>query len=324
MSAQKKQKTETDSIEWYKGRHVLSVNDFNKSTIEALFGVCNKMKKIVDEDGGCDVMKGKILVTLFYEPSTRTHMSFQAAMYRLGGQVLAMSDIKNTSVAKGETLADTVRSLQSYADVMVMRHPRIGSAAEAASFLDIPLLNGGDGAGEHPTQALLDAYTIFSELGKVDGLTISMVGDLKYGRTVHSLAKVLKHFNVKLNYVSPDFLTMPQDIQDDLKKAGIEQKSVTDVKDVIAETDILYVTRVQKERFTDPEEYKKAAGLYIINKDLLDNNNAKSTIRVMHPLPRIDEISTDLDKDPRAAYFREMRNGMITRMALLALALGKA
>lgn len=321
----KRQKAASDNIDnWYLGRHVISVKDFKREHIEKLFQVADQMKKIVDTDGSCDILKGKILCTLFYEPSTRTHMSFQAAMYRLGGQVLAMSDVKNSSVAKGETLADTVKSLQCYSDVIVMRHPEIGSAAKAASFLNIPLLNGGDGAGEHPSQALLDAYTIFNELGQVDGRTITMVGDLKYGRTVHSLARVLKHFKVKLNYVSPDFLTMPQDIQDELKEAGIEQHSYTDVAGVVADTDILYVTRVQKERFEDPEEYKKAAGMYVINKKLLKDNNAKPTMRIMHPLPRVDEISTDVDDDPRAAYFREMRNGMVTRMALLALVLGKS
>lgn len=250
MPAKKKQKTTANPIDkWYLNRHVVSVKDFGREQIDRLFEVCETMKKIVDEDGGCDLLKNKVLCTLFYEPSTRTHMSFQAAMFRLGGTVLAISETKNTSVAKGETLEDTVKCMECYCDIMVMRHPEIGSAAKAAAALSKPLLNGGDGAGEHPTQALLDAYTMFDELGKVDGLTITMVGDLKYGRTVHSLAQVLKHFKVKLNYVSPDFLAMPQYIQDDLKKAGVEQHTTADLASVIAETDILYVTRVQKERF---------------------------------------------------------------------------
>jgi len=207
-------------------------------------------------------------------------------------------------------------------DAVVLRHPAIGSAKEAASYLSIPLLNGGDGAGEHPTQALLDAFTIHSELGKIDGLTITMVGDLKHGRTVHSLAKVLKHYKCKVNYVSPDFLSMPEEIQNELKQAGVEQHCCTDVADVMPETDILYVTRVQKERFADLEEYKKAAGCYVITPQSLAT--AKATMRVLHPLPRVDEIDQAVDADPRAAYFREMKNGMYVRMALLALVLGKA
>lgn len=326
MSSPKRQKTQEskETTDWFQGRHIISVKDFDPAKLARLFSVCTKMKNIVNGEGSCDILKGKILCTLFYEPSTRTHMSFQAAMYKLGGQVLAMSDVKNSSVAKGETLADTVRSLECYSDVMVMRHPQIGSAKKAASFLKIPLINGGDGAGEHPSQALLDAYTIYDEFGKIDGLTITIVGDLKYGRTVHSLVQILKHYKVKLNFVSPDFLKMPEDIQNDLKNAKLQQTNTTDLSSVIKETDVLYVTRVQKERFEDENEYKKAAGSYVVSVDFLEKNNAKKDMIIMHPLPRVDEISTDVDDDPRAAYFREMRNGMITRMALLALVLGRA
>lgn len=264
--------------------------------------------------------------TLFYEPSTRTHSSFQAAMYRLGGQVIAISDMSNTSVKKGETLSDTVKCIECYSDVIAMRHPRIGSATEASEAVRIPILNGGDGAGEHPTQALLDAFTIMAELGKVDGLTVTMLGDLKHGRTVHSLAKLLSRFNCKLNYVSPAILKMPDYIMKIVEENEGEttQNATDDLLSMLPETDILYVTRIQKERFENPEEYDQVSSCYIVSPELLEKGKAKESLRILHPLPRVNEITTDVDDDPRAAYFRQMRNGMYVRMALLALCLGKA
>lgn len=323
----KKQKTENNEVDaWFLGRSVISVNDFNRERVERVFELALKMKELVEEKGGCDVLKGKVMATLFYEPSTRTHSSFQAAMYRLGGQVIAMSDMSNTSVKKGETLSDTVKCVECYADVIVMRHPDIGSAKAASEAVKVPVLNGGDGAGEHPTQALLDAFTMREELGKIDDLTISLVGDLKHGRTVHSLAKLLSCFKCKINYVSPSILNMPTEIQKAVEEGDgkVVQNSTDDIVKVLAETDILYVTRVQKERFPDPEEYAKVANCYIVTPELLTQGNAKDTLRILHPLPRVNEISTAVDDDPRAAYFRQMKNGMYVRMALLALALGKA
>jgi len=324
--APKRSKHQVDEMqEWFTGRSVLSVNEFTKTRTQRVFDVALKCKAIVETTGSCDLLKGKIMMTLFYEPSTRTHSSFQAAMYRLGGKVIAPT-MSNTSVKKGETLSDTVKCVECYCDIIAMRHPRIGSAKEASDAVEIPVLNGGDGAGEHPTQALLDAFTIQAELGKVDGLTVTMVGDLKHGRTVHSLAKLLSRFNCKLNYVSPAFLSMPEYIKEAVEGAGgeVTQFATEDILKVLPSTDILYVTRVQKERFEDPKEYEKVADCYIITPELLAKGKAKDTLRVLHPLPRVNEISTDLDSDPRAAYFRQMKNGMYVRMALVALALGKA
>jgi aspartate carbamoyltransferase len=240
-------------------------------------------------------------------------------MQRLGGSVVAINDVKNSSVAKGETLTDTIQTLQCYSDLIAIRHPQIGAAKLASTVATIPILNAGDGAGEHPTQALLDVFTILSETKKLDGLTITMVGDLKFGRTVHSLAVLISLFKVKFIYVAPDFLQMPSEVVEEVKRRGCEQKFVKNLKDVLPETDILYVTRVQKERFSDLEEYKKAENLYRITPSLL--SQAKPTIRVLHPLPRVAEIDPALDTDQRAAYFRQMRYGLYVRMALLSLIL---
>lgn len=303
------------------GRDILSVSQFSRDGLDDLFKVADEMKNIVEQKQSSDLCKGKLLCNLFYEPSTRTSSSFHAAMLRLGGSVMPIS-AETSSVKKGETLQDTVRCLECYSDVIVLRHPEIGSAKLAASYTSIPLLNAGDGAGEHPTQALLDIFTIFNEFKKVDGLTITMLGDLKNGRTVHSLARLLSLYNVKLQYVSPDFLRMPEIIQKEIKEKGIDQKEFTQLDGSLKETDILYVTRIQKERFTNMEEYKKANAMYRITPQLLEEHKFKSTIRIMHPLPRLQEISEELDNDPRAAYFRQMKCGLYVRMALLALTLG--
>ena len=245
-------------------------------------------------------------------------------MERLGGSVIPINNVKYSSVSKGESLADTVRTLECYADVIVLRHPEVGSAAIAAEAAVKPVLNAGDGVGEHPTQALLDPFTIFSELGvgEIDGKTVTMLGDLKYGRTVHSLARLLTLYDVKLNYVSPDILRMPKDVMDEVAAKGIPQAEYTSLDEVLPETDVLYVTRVQKERFENPADYDKVAGSFVINTEVM--KAAKEQMIVMHPLPRVNEISTDFDKDPRAAYFRQMEYGLYVRMALLAMVLGKA
>jgi aspartate carbamoyltransferase len=272
--------------------------------------------------GSFDLLKGKILASVFYEPSTRTSSSFTSAMERLGGSVIPINEVRYSSVSKGESLPDTVRTLEAYADVIVLRHPEVGSAALAAQYARKPVINAGDGVGEHPTQALLDLFTIKEELNQIDGLTITMLGDLKYGRTVHSLARLLSMYKIKINYVSPDILRMPDEIVNELNEKGIPQAAYTRLEEVLPTTDVLYVTRVQKERFTDPETYEAVKNVYVLTADLM--KIAKEQMIVMHPLPRVGEISMDVDDDPRAAYFRQMEYGLYVRMALLAMVLGKA
>ncbi len=235
---------------------------------------------------------------------------------------MQINNVTYSSVSKGETLQDTVKTMESYTDAIVLRHPEKGSAALAAAAASKPVINAGDGPGEHPTQALLDAYTIREEMGAIDGLTITMLGDLKYGRTVHSLAKLLTLYDVKINYVSPDILQMPELLVKEVDAAGIDQYETTDLDDVLADTDVLYVTRIQKERFENPNEYDMVKDSYVITPETL--TMAKESMIVMHPLPRVGEIATEVDNDPRAAYFRQMEYGMYVRMALLALVLGRA
>ena len=306
---------------WY-GKDVLSVRQFNREDLEYIFAVAHEMRVMVERIGTFDLLKGKILANLFYEPSTRTSSSFTAAMERLGGSVIPINQVKFSSVSKGESLPDTVRTLECYADVIVLRHPEVGSAALAAKYARKPVINAGDGVGEHPTQALLDALTIKEELGHIDGLTVTMLGDLKNGRTIHSLARLLSLYKVKLNYVSPDILRMPSALVHELAASGIEQAEYSSLAEVLPETDVLYVTRVQKERFADLADYEKVAGSYVIDPALMQA--AKERMIVMHPLPRVTEISMDFDDDPRAAYFRQMEYGLYVRMALLAMVLGKA
>jgi aspartate carbamoyltransferase len=306
----------------YYGMDILSVKQFDRKDLEYIFGVAHEMQGMVRRIGTFDLLKGKILASLFYEPSTRTSSSFTSAMERLGGSVIPINEVRYSSVSKGESLPDTVRTLESYADVIVLRHSEVGSAALAAKYARKPVINAGDGVGEHPTQALLDIFTIHQELKQLDGLTVTMVGDLKNGRTVHSLARLLTLYNVKLNYVSPSILRMPAEIIEEIAGSHIPQTEVETLDSVLAETDVLYVTRIQKERFTDPEEYESVKGSYVITPEVMQG--AKDEMIVMHPLPRVGEISMEVDDDPRAAYFRQMEYGLYTRMALLAMVLGKA
>jgi aspartate carbamoyltransferase catalytic subunit len=314
---------ENKNADWY-GKDIISVKQFGREDLEDVFGVAHEMRGMVERVGTFDLLKGKILANLFYEPSTRTSSSFTAAMERLGGSVIPISEVKYSSVSKGESLPDTIRTLECYADVIVLRHPETGSAAIAAKAARKPVINAGDGVGEHPTQALLDTFTIFEELGvgQVDGMAVTMLGDLKYGRTVHSLARLLSLFNVRINYVSPEILRMPREVMDEVGKKGIPQAEFNSLEKVLPETDVLYVTRVQKERFEDPAEYEQVKGAYVIDPDVM--KAAKQEMIVMHPLPRVGEISVDFDDDPRAAYFRQMEYGLYVRMALLAMVLGKA
>ena len=306
---------------WY-GKSIISVKQFDQADLKYIFEVAHEMREMVGRVGTFDLLKGKILTNLFYEPSTRTASSFTAAMERLGGSVIPINEVKYSSVAKGESLPDTIRSLECYSDVIVLRHPEIGASKLAAQYARKPIINAGDGIGEHPTQALLDLFTIIEEKGKVDGFTVTMLGDLKNGRTVHSLSRLLSLYDVKLKFVSPEILKLPKEIITELEDKGIPYQELTLLEKVIPETDVLYVTRVQKERFEDPDEYEKVKGTYIISQQTLAK--AKSDMVLMHPLPRVGEISMDLDDDPRAAYFRQMEYGMYVRMALLAMVLGKA
>ncbi len=308
---------------WY-GKDIISVKQFSRNDLEYVFGVAHEMRGMVERVGTFDLLKGKILANLFYEPSTRTSSSFTAAMERLGGSVIPINEVKYSSVTKGESLTDTIRTLECYADVIVLRHPETGSAAIAAKAARKPIINAGDGIGEHPTQALLDTFTIFEELGagQIDGMSVTMLGDLKYGRTVHSLARLLSLFKVKINYVSPEILRMPREVMDEVGTKGIPQAEFDSLEKVLPETDVLYVTRVQKERFEDPADYEKVRGAYVIDPQIM--KAAKREMIVMHPLPRVGEISVDFDEDPRAAYFRQMEYGLYVRMALLAMVLGKA
>jgi aspartate carbamoyltransferase len=302
------------------GRDILSVKQFTRSDLEYIFGVAAEMRAMVERVGTFDLLKGKILANLFYEPSTRTSSSFTSAMERLGGSVIPINEVRYSSVAKGESLPDTVRTLECYADVIVLRHPEVGASALAAQYARKPIINAGDGVGEHPTQALLDLFTIFEELGRIDGLTVTMLGDLKYGRTVHSLARLLSLYDVRLAYVAPDILRMPSELIEEIQQKRIPQEEHADLEAVLA--DVLYVTRVQKERFEDLAAYEQVKGAYVIAPDTL--TRAKEHMIVMHPLPRVGEIAMEVDDDPRAAYFRQMEYGLYVRMALLAMVLGKA
>lgn len=301
---------------------ILSVKQFGHDDLEHIFGVADEMRMMVERVGSFDLLKGKVLAVLFYEPSTRTSSSFIAAIQRLGGSIIPINEVKYSSVAKGESLPDTIRTLEAYADVIVLRHPETGAAALAAKYARKPIINAGDGIGEHPTQALLDLFTILEEHGKIDGLTVTMLGDLKYGRTVHSLARLLSLYNVKLNYVAPELLQMPRELVDELNVRGISQHETTSLEEVLGETDVLYVTRIQKERFTNLDEYEAVKGSYVITPETMAS--AKADMVLMHPLPRVGEISEAVDSDPRAAYFRQVEYGMYVRMALLAMVMGKA
>jgi len=304
------------------GQDILSVSQFDRTKLEYVFDVAHEMRVLVERFGGADLLQGKILANLFYEPSTRTSSSFMAAMMRLGGQVIPINNVQYSSVSKGESLPDTIRTLESYADVIVLRHPEVGAATTAAYYAAKPVINAGDGVGEHPTQALLDLFTIVEELGQVDGLTVTMVGDLKYGRTVHSLTKLLLNYDVTFRFVSPNILAMPADVLAEADASGHDYDQVEALNDVVAASDVLYITRVQRERFTDLAAYDRVKDFYVVDEEVL--TQAKERMIIMHPLPRVGEISYGVDNDPRAAYFRQMRNGMYIRMALLASVLGRA
>ncbi|ASJ10496.1 aspartate carbamoyltransferase [Thermococcus sp. P6] len=305
-------------MDW-KGRDVISIRDFSKEDIEFVLKVAERLERELEEKGSLDYARGRILATLFFEPSTRTRLSFESAMHRLGGSVIGFSSASSTSVKKGESLRDTVKTVEQYSDVIVIRHSMEGAARLAAEVADIPVINAGDGSNQHPTQTLLDLYTIKRAFGRIDGLRIGLLGDLKYGRTVHSLAEALAHYEVELYLISPELLRMPEHIVEELRER-VRVNETTDLEGVLPDLDVLYVTRIQRERFPDEEEYLKVKGSYRVDLSLL--RKAKEGLRVMHPLPRVDEISPEVDGTEHALYFRQVFSGVPVRMALLGLTLG--
>lgn len=305
-----------------KAKDILNTAQFSPQELNIIMNTAANFEKQVKDGNIIRNMEGQVVATLFFEPSTRTRLSFETAANRLGARVITVANPASSSVAKGESLADTIRTVDGYADVIVMRHPMKGSAQIAADNAVHPVINAGDGSGQHPTQALLDIYTIRKEKGALGGHTVAFIGDLKYGRTVHSLGYFMALYKNKMIFVSPKALQMPEKITADLRSRGAEIEETEDLREALAISDIVYVTRIQRERFEDPAEYEELKGSYIINRALIDQ--AKEGITILHPLPRVDEISTDVDDYEGAAYFRQAHNGLYIRMALLALVTGKA
>jgi aspartate carbamoyltransferase catalytic subunit len=299
-----------------KGRSIVSIRDFPKVEIEAIVARALEVKAGKHRDA----LRGRLLATLFFEPSTRTRLSFEAAMAGMGGQVIGFADPSISSAKKGETLADTIKTVTGYCDVIVMRHPVEGAARLASEVASVPVINAGDGANQHPTQTFLDLMTIHEEFGRLEGLTVGLMGDLKYGRTVHSLALALSHFDARLVFISPPSLRMPDYVREELDAAGISVEEIADASDCSHKLDVLYATRIQKERFADFQEYQRVAGVYRLTPEALVG--PLEDVRIMHPLPRVDEISEGVDKTPNAIYFRQAHNGIPTRQALLGLVTG--
>lgn len=299
--------------------NLISIQDLDRDQIDHILETAAKMESVAVKRS--KDLDSKIMATLFFEPSTRTRLSFESAMLRLGGSVLGFAEAGVSSAgAKGETLADTIRTVERYADVIVIRHPLDGSARVAAEFASIPIINAGSGAEEHPTQALLDLYSIKKMKGKIDGLTISLCGDLKYGRTVHSLGMGLSHYNVKIKLVAPPTLRMKPTVVEEMKKAGVEITEVDDIKEAVQNVDVVYMTRIQKERFPDVREYDKVKGQFKIGVEEVKLMRDDGII--LHPLPRVDELSSDIDNMPQAKYFDQVYNGVVLRMAILKMILG--
>jgi len=301
-------------------KDLVSIRDLNREQINYLLDQSEKMIPYARGEKVKKALDGKVLGNLFFEPSTRTKLSFESAAGRLGATVIDVSEMSMTSMSKGETLADTIKMVDGYCDVIVLRHPHEGAARLAAKFSENPVINAGDGAGSHPTQTLLDLFTMRSAKGSLDGLNVVLVGDLKYGRTVHSLAEALTMFGAKLTLVAPESLQMPQDTINHIVEKGCRPAKTAILEDVIDQADVLYVTRIQKERFPDPAEYQKVAGTYRIGNAIL--REAKKDMIVMHPLPRVDEILPEVDTTPHAKYFEQAFNGVPVRMALLCAILG--
>ena len=299
-------------------KHVVSIEDLDNKRIMGLLKRAKPMVPVAEGKKKSKALDGKILATCFFEPSTRTRLSFESAMQRLGGTCIGFADPKSTSTYKGETLSDAVRMISAYSDIMVLRHPQEGAAVLASEISDVPVINGGDGAGHHPTQTLLDLFTINDGCGKIKNLRVGLLGDLRYGRTVHSLAEALSRFDNELHFISPDTLKMPDNVTSELKG---NWKEHTRLDSVLKNLDVLYVTRIQRERFPDREDYENVAGAYQI--DLNTLRNAKSSLKILHPLPRVDEINPEVDDTKHAVYFKQAFNGVPVRMAILEALIGK-
>jgi aspartate carbamoyltransferase len=303
------------------GKDILRTDLLSDDDLELVLSTAARFEEVMASGGSLQNMANLVLATLFFEPSTRTRLSFETAMHRLGGRVVTVADPKTSSASKGESLSDSMRTVEGYADVIVIRHPRKGSAQEAADAVSVPVINAGDGTGQHPTQALLDVYTIKKEKGTLDGLTVTLAGDLKNGRTVHSLSNFLARLGMRLHLVSPSALEMPAEITEALRSAGADVTVGSDLADAMRGSDVAYITRIQKERFDDPEEYLRLKGAYVVDMAMIEQS--KPGITIMHPLPRVDEIAVEVDAYAGAAYFRQAANGVPVRMALLALVSGR-
>jgi len=302
-------------------KDIISMNDMSKEEILNILKIAEKIEDTSEEEK-LKFLHGKILSTLFFEPSTRTKMSFESAALRLGAEILHFPPLELTSLKKGESFTDTIKMVESYSDVIVVRHPYDGAARLAANTSKKPVLNAGDGSNQHPSQTLLDLYTILKEKGTLNNISIAFVGDLKYGRTVHSLVKALTHFNPKIYFISPEILQMPQYLLDDLDKNNIKYEILKDFRDCLNKIDVFYMTRIQRERFPDIEDYEKVKGVYVINKENIVGK-CKEDMIILHPLPRVDEIATDLDDTKYALYFKQAKNGIPVRQAMIMTVLDK-
>ena len=299
-----------------KNRSLVSINDYNASEIKTILELAAEFEKEPKQK----LLEGSVIATLFFEPSTRTRLSFESAINRLGGRVIGFSSASSSSVSKGESLKDTILTVSNYSDLIVMRHPLEGSAKYASEVSPVPVVNAGDGAHQHPTQTLLDLYSIVKTQDSLEGLNICLIGDLKYGRTVHSLVQAMSHFNPVFNFVSPEELKMPDEYKLFLDEKGIKYYEHSKLEDSLPYADIVYMTRVQRERFADPVEYEKVKNVYILRNAML--KNTKENMRILHPLPRVNEINIDVDPNPKAYYFTQALNGVYTRMAIIAKILG--
>ncbi len=299
-----------------KNKSLVSIDDYSKEDYIEILRVAAEFEKTPVQN----ILEGKVVATLFFEPSTRTRLSFESAVNRLGGRVIGFTDSSSSSVSKGESLKDTILTVSNYSDLIVMRHPLEGSARYASEVASVPVINAGDGANQHPTQCLLDLYSIQKTQGTLENLKISMVGDLKYGRTVHSLIMAMSYFNPTFNFIAPDELRMPEEYKLFLDKKGIKYEEHTELAENIKDCDILYMTRVQRERFADPLEYEKVKNVYILKNKMLEGT--KDHLKILHPLPRVNEISTDVDTNHKAYYFPQALNGVFTRQAIMAKILG--
>lgn len=301
-----------------KNKSLISIHDYSKKDYLRIMDLAEEFEKNPGKYGS--LLSGRVVATLFFEPSTRTRLSFESAVQRLGGRIIGFTDAGTSSVSKGETVKDTIKTVSQYSDLIVMRHPIEGSARWASEISDVPIVNAGDGANQHPTQCLLDLFTIRQTQKKLDNLTITMVGDLKYGRTVHSLIQAMSYFSPSFNFVSPQELKMPNEYKMFLKDKKIKFEEHNDLGEVMKKSDIVYVTRVQKERFSDPIEYEKVKNAFVLNNIMLDGT--KKNLKILHPLPRVNEIDQDVDSNEKAYYFKQALNGVYTRMAIISSILG--